>query len=217
MDLNQTTSKALHIMELADEINEKKQQDWIKQDIDWDSAIYVKIANTIDSCLDTWWNSVSELNINKLKLNLIDVSFFIISKLIQTPLQNQYQSKSIASIWERVNKTPSNIKPGEYLTILKKIPNSHSSIALKYIFEILHSLGSGIDELYSVFMSRNIMVSFLGADVDIKDSVTGESKPHHEYQIVKTIFNQMEEHDMPFEEVKKKVLGMIGKFGPAYT
>lgn len=79
------------------ELNEAITADWRQKD--WELAIIVETAEAIDSTPWKWWKARKEVDIDNLKIEVIDLLHFFISYGLSKINYDQYESQSEVALF----------------------------------------------------------------------------------------------------------------------
>ncbi len=164
MNYNNWRDKIEEMLLLQNRMNLKVNTSWALKDYPWYRAACVEASEMIDHLGYKWWKH-QEPNIYQAKLELVDIWHFCLSDLMVKGLD----IKDIYNIVESMLKksvTPFEVNSSNLNLLITDIERfqleslESESCALTYIFPILSRLGMSFDELYVMYVSKNVLNAF---------------------------------------------------------
>ncbi|WP_281950823.1 dUTP diphosphatase [Nitrosophilus kaiyonis] len=176
--------KILEMLQLQNELNSDTNGPNWREDItkngkiiNWKRCIYMESAELIDSFPWKHWKNIeADLDIENIKIELVDIWHFIMSYLLKfhSPLEltnlidNLKDSKSdihIPKKWEFED----NKKINEYLDIFEELmalalikndSEPYQESLLETFFKACDSVGLNFDDLYKLYIGKNVLNKF---------------------------------------------------------
>lgn len=146
------------MLKMQDEINTVVHSDWKHQGFDWCRAGWVECAELMDHYGWKWWKK-QEPNIEQSKLELVDIWHFILSQFIA---DSKYDTSFISSFFSECKKSQGNA-----IGFLNNVEIMSSGFLSKDISKALYGfanscyeIGLSFDELYSLYVSKNVLNKF---------------------------------------------------------
>jgi dimeric dUTPase (all-alpha-NTP-PPase superfamily) len=152
--------KIINMLELQDSMNRKVNADWRNAGFEWYRAIWMESAEMLDHYGWKWWKK-QEADVMQVKLEVVDIVHFGLSiRLVQGASQDstiEQIAEAIAIDFEHPRTTAdvrTNIELLASATLLDQ--GAHFSI----IAGIMDHLDMAFDELYEVYVGKNILNIF---------------------------------------------------------
>jgi len=176
--------KILEMLQLQNELNsDTNGSNWRKditkngKVINWKRCIYMESAELIDSFPWKHWKNIeANLDIENIKIELVDIWHFIMSYLLKfhNPVElanlisNISTVKSDTKIPQNWNKED-NKKIDEYLDIFEELmalalikndSEPYQESLLEQFFKACDAIGLSFDELYKLYIGKNVLNKF---------------------------------------------------------
>ncbi len=176
--------KILEMLQLQNELNsDTNGSNWRKditkngKVINWKRCIYMESAELIDSFPWKHWKNIeANLDIENIKIELVDIWHFIMSYLLKfhNPVEltnlisNISTVKSDIKIPQNWNKED-NKKIDEYLDIFEELmalalikndSEPYQESLLEQFFKACDAIGLSFDELYKLYIGKNVLNKF---------------------------------------------------------
>jgi dimeric dUTPase (all-alpha-NTP-PPase superfamily) len=160
--------KIIHMLEMQDAMNSKVNKDWRNAGFEWYRAVWMEASEMIEHYGWKWWKQQSP-DIMQVKLEVVDIVHFCLSiRLVQSQVKNQSSAQSSdrpgSEIAEGIVADLQNPSSTEDIrtsiellareTLVDK--NAHFSI----IAGIMGHLGMNFDELYEIYIGKNVLNVF---------------------------------------------------------
>lgn len=161
--MNNYAAKISKMSELQDRVNKKVHPDWRNQNFLWYRAIWTECSELMDHHGWKWWKK-QDIDVEQIKLEIVDIWHFGISIIIQ---RGAFNAENVAEI-----ARPFLNRNGEILSLCCKddilLDVEHiASSALNYghldmpsFFNLMRNIGMDFDELYVLYMSKNVLNIF---------------------------------------------------------
>ncbi len=139
--------------------------------IDWKRCIYIESAELIDSYPWKHWKNIdAQVDYENVKIELVDIWHFVMSEMLRA---NKKEGDNL-SLEELAKKTEDIIesiniqKDGNYYNEIEAIENFIKELFcnfnldnfIKSFFELCAKLGLSFDELYKLYIGKNILNQF---------------------------------------------------------
>jgi dimeric dUTPase (all-alpha-NTP-PPase superfamily) len=161
MTIETLKTKMQQIVTMQDILNERTVPGWREANLDWDTAILVETAEAIDSCAWKWWKH-QEPDIENLKVELVDLLHFVVSKIIIEAKDDYEPIKTVATnmaahigIWhkELLFHSPVAILN----SFVKDVLNGDAWKGLMNLFVLFKSLGMSMDDIHQAYITKNLL------------------------------------------------------------
>lgn len=152
--------KIEHMMQLQDEMNTVVHPDWKNQSFAWNRAAWIECAELMEHIGWKWWKK-QEPNTEQAKLELVDIWHFILSKCISI----NFKTPDVVSGLFAFN--PDKYYPVDlnYVEgLVHALLTNNLSVTLEYFSVCCKSLGLSFDELYKLYIGKNVLNKFRQAN-----------------------------------------------------
>lgn len=167
------------MFELQDKLNSATNgEDWVSgvtkngKSIDWKRCIYMECAEVIDSFAWKHWKSIdAKVDYDNIKIEIVDIWHFVMSLAIEQskkPLDKLVSDFAKLSGFEAIKSPKTSFAKDEQIlssveSIMFRVldKNSFDILALgEEFFELVSLGGLNLDELYKLYIGKNILNSF---------------------------------------------------------
>lgn len=155
------------MVQLQNKFNSKLNPSWVSQNWQWDTAIIVEIAECLDHLSPQWkwWKKDALLDLNQVKLELIDILHFAISWQI---VQCEGSIEEVQDIINRslLNSSYSDLPADTCVEALKLLLSSVSdqyedpTFDWSLFFCICSNVNLNIESIYKMYISKNALNLF---------------------------------------------------------
>jgi len=143
-------NKLEKMIALQDSVNKVVHAEWKTQGFSWHRAIWLEAAEAMEWTDYKWWKKTED-NIPQIKLELVDIWHFLLSELIQEDLHISLPTESNRSVVQLKEALES---------IAQQALNKNTADLLEVFYDIIASLGMSFDELYRVYIGKNVLNRF---------------------------------------------------------
>lgn len=148
-------SQINQIVAMQIELNERTVTDWINQNLDWDAAVLVEVAEAVDSTAWKWWKHGTDDLIN-LQIEAVDILHFLISKALVQFKDPGLVSEKIAEIASR--NQPTNLPAVDWLKqIALYTLENKVMLAIQALFGLFSALEMDLNEVHQSYISKNLL------------------------------------------------------------
>lgn len=148
-------SQIRQLVTMQIELNERTVTDWINQNLDWDAAVLVEVAEAVDSTAWKWWKHGTDDLVN-LQIEAVDILHFLISKALVELREPELVAKKITEI---ARIAPSKSLPA--VDWLKQIAlytlENQVLLAIKALFGLFDALEMDLNEVHQSYISKNLL------------------------------------------------------------
>ena len=222
------------VVKLQDEFNKVVDSDWKNKSNlhDWVIAVYAETGEILNSFPYKWWKKQSEVDIENIKVELVDIFHFILSQLAQLGKYtlSTDETKSLIEIFDKLNKVrslPEEEKQKKFssldfirdytasmnalITIMFAVEERNKEDAYIILASFAHLCGQFMDydELFKLYIGKNAL-NKIRQDFGYKSGTyVKEWKPGKEDNVImQEIVNGMDIEDVTFDNV----YGMLKHF-----
>lgn len=149
-------------LELQEKLNSAIYPDWRNRGFDWDMAICQELCEAIEHYGWKWWKK-QEVDVNQIKLELVDIWHFILSKSLEKYGSVEDTEKVIAAqISDNLAKYNEMYEDKNLYTILKiNLRNASSGIvSFGLFFTAWSRVDPSIDNLFYMYIGKNTLNFF---------------------------------------------------------
>ena len=152
--------KIEHMMQLQDEMNTVVHPQWKEQNFNWCRAAWVECAEMMDHIGWKWWKK-QEPNIEQTKLELVDIWHFILSEC----MTRSYKTSNIENgLYELNGYSEYPVDLNEIEGLVAALLKNNIFLALEHFSICCKSLGLSFDELYKLYIGKNVLNKFRQAN-----------------------------------------------------
>lgn len=150
------TEQLLVMLDLQDKMNTRVHPQWRQQGYDWYRAIWVECAELMDHYGWKWWKKQSP-DTEQVELELIDIWHFGLSVLLERGTDPALIAKQVAT---QLDAAPA---AGDFRTDLEAFVAAtlqDRRFHVSLFSRLLHDVGMSFDDLYSGYVSKNVLNFF---------------------------------------------------------
>ena len=148
------TNQLSVIRNMQSEHNRKVHPEWEKQGHSYYRAIWVECAELLDHFGWKWWKK-QVIDIEQVKLEVVDIWHFGLSDLIRDSLVNAELATRILS---QVGKSGPDFR--EAVETLARCSLENPKFNVEAFCDLLNALPMSTDELYTIYIGKNVLNGF---------------------------------------------------------
>lgn len=189
------------MLKMQDEINTVVHPDWKNQNFDWDRAAWIECAELMEHIGWKWWKK-QETNLEQAKLELVDIWHFILSLCIQ----KNYSAIRVCGNITSNTKQELDVNPIFVEDLAAGLLTSNLETNIFYFFRCCAGLGLSFDELYKLYIGKNVLNKFRQANgykegTYIKTWFDDQEDNAYLYEVLKTVDADQDEFDVIVEDL----------------
>ncbi len=148
--------KIINMLELQDSMNSKVNQDWRSAGNEWYRAIWMEASEMLEHYGWKWWKK-QEPEIMQVKLEVVDIVHFALSIRLQQNQSLNDTAELIARDFENLMQAEDIRKSIECLALLTL---TDQGAHFTFIAGIMKYLDMSFDELYEIYVGKNVLNMF---------------------------------------------------------
>lgn len=151
----QAKSQLQQIVEMQILLNERTVSNWMAQDLDWDSAILVEVAEAVDSTDWKWWKH-GQTDLDNLRVEAVDLLHFLISKALNQYRDSDFVVKTLLDISQ--HQKPNTLAAVEWLKQIALYTLENKVIkALQSLFGLFSVLDMDLTRVHQAYITKNLL------------------------------------------------------------
>ena len=148
--------KIATMLQLQDSMNSKVNPDWRNAGNEWYRAIWIEASEMLEHYGWKWWKK-QQPDVMQVKLEVIDIVHFALSIRLESSDALQLMADKIATEFEAPVAT-NDIKTTIELLAQQTLNDKSAHFAI--IAGVMDHLGMSFDELYEVYVGKNVLNMF---------------------------------------------------------
>lgn len=148
--------KIATMLQLQDSMNSKVNPDWRNAGNEWYRAIWIEASEMLEHYGWKWWKK-QQPDVMQVKLEVIDIVHFALSIRLESSDALQLMADQIATEFEAPVAT-NDIKTTIELLAQQTLNDKSAHFAI--IAGVMDHLGMSFDELYEVYVGKNVLNMF---------------------------------------------------------
>jgi dimeric dUTPase (all-alpha-NTP-PPase superfamily) len=171
------------MLDLQEAMNVRVEPAWREKNYPWTDAIWTETAEAFNHTRWEWWkNGNLTVDIDQIKLEMVDVWHFILSELMMYKEQDYSYYELVSAIANEIRANrPDGFKGNtegikvalrSLITASIQPPSENRIVEIISMFSfVLESVGMEWDELYKLYVSKNVLNQFRQANGYKTDTV----------------------------------------------
>lgn len=148
-------SQIRQIVEMQIQLNERTVPNWMEQNLDWDSAVLVEVAEAVDSTDWKWWKH-TETDMANLRVEAVDLLHFLISKALNQYRDSEFVVKTIADMAAHLK--PNDMTPVEWLKQIALYTLENKVVkALQSLLDLFVVLDMDLTAIHQAYITKNLL------------------------------------------------------------
>jgi dimeric dUTPase (all-alpha-NTP-PPase superfamily) len=147
----------INMLQMQDRMNSRVHENWIEQNFEWYRAIWIECGELLEHFGYKWWKK-QEADLAQVQLEVIDIWHFGMSALFRHGKDISALATAIES--EVTNYRPTGLGVREATEALALDSLQTLSFSPSRFWELLSATGLDFDQLYSAYVSKNVLNFF---------------------------------------------------------